>query len=341
MPERDSGWVGGAVVDAEDARLATAALAAPGRTPAQSRTGLRPAPGDPGVVRATATPSGNVTVQPFQAVIQGTRHAAAGAYLATLDEQKTLDVLKVPAHGSYNRHDLVVARQTDAQYGDSTSKFAVEIVPGGPASQPSDPVVTGDVLKLARVTVRANSSTVTGGDITDLRPYTCAVGGILPVRNASERPVDAYPGLYVHRADTGRLEFWTGATWRSLVVEDDTGWQAVPVVTGWTAGRPGDTQDATVVHVRRIGPTVYVRGAVTRQNTPAGHGTVILKMPQAYQPQYAHRWAGNTWSGHHVGSHQFLDLSIERNGDLAMWTDNTVSVPVDETVMLHTSYLLG
>src|SRR5687767_6271391 len=113
MPERDSGWVGGNVVDAEDARLATSVLAAPGRTPAQSRTGLRPAPGDPGLVRATGTPSGNVTVQPFQAVIQGTRHAAAGAYLTTLDEQKTLDVLKVPAHGSYNRFDLVVARQTD------------------------------------------------------------------------------------------------------------------------------------------------------------------------------------------------------------------------------------
>ncbi|MFJ4100960.1 hypothetical protein [Amycolatopsis japonica] len=341
MPERDSGWVGGAVVDAEDARLATAALAAPGRTPAQSRTGLRPAPGDPGVVRATSTPSGNVTVQPFQAVIQGTRHAAAGAYLATLDEQKTLDVLKVPAHGSYNRHDLVVARQTDAQYGDATSKFVVEVVAGTAASQPADPVVTGDVLKLARVTVRANTSAVTGGDITDLRPYTCAVGGILPVRNASERPLDAYPGLYVHRADTGRLEFWTGGAWKSLLVDDDTGWQVVPVVAGWTAGRPGDNQDATVVHVRRIGPTVYVRGAVTRQNTPAGHGTVILTMPQIYQPQYAHRWAGNTWSGHHIGSHQFLDLSIEKNGDLAMWTDSSVMVPVDETVMLHTSYLLG
>ncbi len=341
MPERDSGWVGGAVVDAEDARLATAALAAPGKTPAQSRTGLRPAPGDPGLIRATATPSGNVTVQPFQAVIQSTRHAAAGAYLATLDEQKTLDVLKVPAHGSYSRHDLVVARQTDAQYGDSTSKFTVEVVPGTAASQPTDPVVTGDVLKLARITVRASTSTVTGGDITDLRPYTCAVGGILPVRNASERPVDAYPGLYVHRTDTGRLEFWSNGGWKSLVVDDDTGWQVVPVAANWTAGRPNDNEEATVVHIRRIGPMVYVRGAVTRQNIPAGHGTVILTMPQAYWPQYGHHWAGNTWGGQAIGSHQFLDLGIQRNGALAMWTDSDVSLPVNETILLNTSYLLG
>lgn len=340
MPERDSGWVGGNVVDAEDARLATAALAAPGRTPAQSRTGLRPAPGDPGLVRATATPSGNVTVQPFQAVIQGTRHAAAGAYLATLDEQKTLDVLKVPAHGSYSRHDLVVARQTDAQYGDTTSKFTVEVIPGTAASPPSDPPATGDVLKLARITVRANTSTVTGGDITDLRPYTCAVGGILPVRTAADRPIDAYPGLYVHRLDIGKLEFWNGSGWKSLVIEDDTGWQSVPVAANWVPSSPNTAEDG-VVQVRRIGNIVYLRGGVIRKNAAAGHGALILTIGPQFRPQFAHHWVGPTWHGHAIGAHQFLDLGLYRNGEMYLWTDSNVAVPVDETVFLNTSYVVG
>lgn len=340
MPERDSGWVGGSVVDAEDARLATSMLAAPGKTPAQSRTGVRPAPGDPGLVRGTPLPSGNVTVQPFQAVIQGTRHAGAGAYLATLDEQKTLDVLKVPAHGSYSRFDLVVARQTDAQYGDSTSKFTVEVIAGTAASQPSDPTVPGDVLKLARITVRANASTVTGGDITDLRPYTCAVGGVLPVRNAAERPVDAYNGLYVHRLDTGRLEFFNGSGWKSLTVEDDTGWQPVSLSAGWVPTGP-DPEDGNVVQVRRIGPVVHMRGVVTRIGTPADHGAQIMVMPAPFRPARAHRWVAGTWKGNQINAPQFYELGLYTTGSLVVWTDNPTPVPVDETIFLHTTYFLG
>ncbi|MCE7001795.1 hypothetical protein LWC34_02910 [Kibdelosporangium philippinense] len=344
MPERDSGWVGGSVVDAEDARLATAALAAPASSPVQSRTGLRPAPGDPGLVRATGTPSGNVTVQPFQAVIQGTRHAGAGAYLTTLDEQKTLKVLDVPAHGSYSRIDLVVARQTDAQYGDTTSRFTVEVVAGTADPSPAEPVVPGDVLKLAQITVRANTSSITTADILDLRPYTCAVGGILPVRNADQRPVDAYNGLYVHRQDTGRLEFFNGSGWKSLVIEDDTGWQPLslnPFV--WLPQRPGVDEDGSGVHVRRIGQVVYLRGTATRRTTPAGHGAVIVTIPQAFRPPLAHHWVANTFTGHAppANAHQFLDMSLQRNGEVALWTDNNVSVPVGETIYLNTSYLLG
>jgi hypothetical protein len=340
MPERDSGWVGGSVVDAEDARLATASLAAPGKTPTQARSGLRPAPGDPGLVRATPTASGSVTVQPFQAVIQGTRHSATGAYLATLDELKTINVLRVPAHASFGRFDIVVARQTDVQYGDSVSGFVVDVVAGTAASSPSEPTVPGDAIRLARIAVRAGTSTIIGADITDLRPFTSAVGGVLPVRNGSERPIDAYVGMYVHRLDTGRLEFWSGNAWKALVVEDDTGWQPMPVAANWVPTTPDVVGDG-VVSVRRIGQAVHLRGGLTRKNTPAGHGTLVMTLPLAYRPQFVHRWAGVTWHGHGIGSHQFLDLSIATDGDLNMWTDSSVEVPVDETIYVNTTYFLG
>ncbi|SDI30528.1 hypothetical protein SAMN05192558_10756 [Actinokineospora alba] len=342
MPERDSGWLSGSVVDAEDARLATGALALAAKGPLQSRSGLRPAPGDPGLVRPTATPSASITVQPFQAVIQGTRNPAAGSYLATLDQVKTVDVLTAaPAHASYPRYDLVVARQSDAQYGDSRSAFTVEVVTGTPTASPADPAVTGDVVRLARLKVRAGATMIAAADIVDLRPYTCAVGGILPVRNASERPVDPYPGFYVHRIDTGKVEFWNGTGWRSLVVEDDTGWVEVPLLADWSAVGLEPVNDGTAIRVRRIGQIVHLSGSVTRKNTTAAHGTAILTLPQAYRPTWAHRWVATTYYGHQKSAPQFYELGLYPSGSLVLWTDNAQQVPIDEQVFLNTSYLLG
>ena len=139
-PERDSAWISGGVIDAEDARLATGVFAAPGAGPVQARTGVKPATGDPGRVQATTTVSGKVTVSPFQGVIQGTRATATGAYLVTLDQQKTIDVLGTyPASTLNPRHDLIVARQRDTQYGDATTAMTVELVKGTEAAAPSTP----------------------------------------------------------------------------------------------------------------------------------------------------------------------------------------------------------
>ncbi|GFJ95972.1 hypothetical protein [Phytohabitans rumicis] len=211
MAERDSGWMSGGVVDAEDARLATGLLAAPGATPLQSRGGIRPSGGHPARVEATSTPSKDVTVRPFQAVIQGTRSTAAGSYLVTLDAVKTVDVLgAAPAHGSNERFDLIVARQFDPQYADSRSGMVVERVTGTAGTTPVDPAVPGDHLKLARIRVRAGATTITEADISDLRAYTSALGGIMLARNATDRPLNPYWGFYVHRLDTSRLEVWDG-----------------------------------------------------------------------------------------------------------------------------------
>lgn len=339
MAERDSGWISGGVVDAEDARLATGVLAAPGSGPLQSRSGIRPTDGHPGRVEASSTPSKDVTVRPFQAVIQGTRSTVAGSYLVTLDAVKTVDVLgTAPADGSNERRDLIVARQFDPQYADSRTGMVVERVTGTPAATPTDPPVTGDHLKLARLRVRAGATTITTADITDLRTYTSALGSIMLARNAADRPVNPYQGFYVHRLDTNRLELWDGASWRAPL-EDDTGWVDVPVAANWTAGGMAG-QDEPAVRVRRVGPAVYLRGVVTRRNSAAPHGTLAVTIPLAFRPRWAHRWVVATYAGLQWNAPQFYEIGLYTDGTLLVFTDSSATVPVNEMVFLYTSWLL-
>ncbi|HEX6468499.1 MAG TPA: hypothetical protein VF069_05335 [Streptosporangiaceae bacterium] len=239
MAERDSGWVSGGVVDAEDARLATGVLAMAGAGPIQTRTGLKPGPGNPGLVQATATPSSGITVQPFQAVIQGTRLTAAGSYLVTLDQVKTVAV--PPAHPSNPRLDLIVARQRDQQYGDESSGMTVECVSGTPAAAPVPPPVPGDYVVLAQLTVRAGAGVISSTDITDRRSFAVAAGGVLPLLPHETPPAQGFDGQRVYDLETGQDLVWRAAGWRPAVAGTiqaygpaDSGWPRSGTTTGNT-----------------------------------------------------------------------------------------------------------
>ncbi|MET8076248.1 hypothetical protein [Streptomyces sp. NPDC005303] len=274
--ERDSGWLSGSVVDAEDARLATGVLASaaadPGN-PIAARTGIRPGPGSPGNVEATSTPSRNVTVRPFQGVIQGTRTTAAGAYLITLAQQKTLDVLTAaPAHSSYARIVLVVARQTDRQYGDESDGMLVQVVAGAPAVTPVAPTVTGDHLRLAQITVRANAGSVTQADIKDLRVSTVAAGGVLPLQSHESLPAEGYTGQRLYDLETGLDLVRTGTDWRPAATgaveffgPADTGW---PLTSG-SAGATGYTFNQVTVSAAPYPRMLLVTAQLTAQTSGA------------------------------------------------------------------------
>lgn len=212
MAFRDSGWVGGGVLDAQEARLATGALAMAGAGPIQARSGVKPAAGSPGLVAQTGTASAGVLINALQGTIQGTRSTSAGSYLVTSDAQFTLDILAgAPADPTNPRNDLIIARQRDTQWADAATAFDIIRVGGTPAGSPVDPTVTGDYIPLARVRVNAAVTTITAAVITDLRPWSVAAGGVLPVTSQAERDALApYAGLAVWRIDTNpqRLEVW-------------------------------------------------------------------------------------------------------------------------------------
>lgn len=309
MAERDSGWVGGSVVDAQDARLATGTLVQAGAGPLQVRQGIKPATGTPGLVKQTGTASKNVTVEPFQAAIQATRATAGGPYLATLDAQKTLDLLTAnPADATNARRDLIIARQSDTQWSDASTAMLVQQVVGSPSGSPVDPTpAAGDYITLARVTVPANATTIVSANITDLRPFAVATGAILPVASQTERDALAkYIGMCVYRLDTLQVEAWNGTSWDIVGPRND-------ILAAWTSYTPSWTASTTnptlgngtlVGRYMLIGKTCHVSITLTiGSTTTVGAGTYLFGLPFAAAsggPNYlgvARFTASSVWIG--------------------------------------------
>lgn len=302
MAERDSWAVGNTSdrkVGAEDARRAMAALMVPGHTPVSSLTGLRLGGGNPGRVTATGTPGPSVVVEEFQGFLDNS--GRPGTYIVTLDGNKTIDLLTAnPAHASNQRNDLIVAQQSDADYGDADRNFLVRHIVGTPSGSPTDPVPSGspNYVTLARVRVTAGATTITNAMIDDLRPaWTVALGGIKPVRGTTDRT--ALPLLnsqVIIRLD--RSPIWTemcdGTAWRvmpgavtastadrdsaitspyngQLVISTDTGAVWERVAGAWVAlpqGFMGETKRATTDS--GIGTTETVLDTVTISNVISG-----------------------------------------------------------------------
>jgi len=205
------------------------ALAYPHSAAMKSKSGFRPGPGaSPGLVTATGTPNAFVHVAPFQLLMQNIRGSGLGTYIQCLDAIKDINILSTGADPTNPRNDLIVAQQSDLFDADANSDFTVRHVVGTPGAVPVDPAVSGSTnfVTLARVRVNALATTITSGNITDLRTtghansltgglYSVASGGVLPVASQAER--DALTGLYngltVWRQDLLRQQTYTGSAW--------------------------------------------------------------------------------------------------------------------------------
>jgi hypothetical protein len=338
--ERDSGWVSGGLVDAEDARYATGMLVTPSETTGLGyRYGRIPGPGARGLVSIAGTPSGSVVVNPFQAVIPGAQATGRGPYLVTLAEPKTIDVLQaVPPDPAGERVALIIAQQTDTQYGDLTTAFEVRVVGGAPAVT-DDPVIQGAFLPLARIRIAKNATSL--GTVEDLRAgFTCAVGGVLPVRNANDRPVNAFAGQYVHRLDTGHLECYDGGGWRTVDLID-TGWQAVTAGPDWfprLLSRPSEGFPPILPHpapeVRMVGPMVYVSGQIDAK-VGIADGSVVFTFPDTrFLPRADRHFVGMT-GDHLIG----LRVSVSQNAVVVAYA--TPSITANTRVSVDGSWLVG
>lgn len=235
MAVRNALWVQAAgptgLLTVEDTRVGTSAFLYSGASNLVAKSGFKPgAVNDPGGVTASGTPDANVHVAPFQLVLQTTRATVGGAYVMTLDASATVNILSTPADPTNPRNDLVIAQQSDTFYGDGVSTWQIRQVVGTPSGSPVDPTVSGstDYVTLARVRVNANATTITTGNITDLRTsghakslvgglYTSALGSILPVNSQTERDaLSSYDGLSVYRRDNDWLEINNGVGWQQV-----------------------------------------------------------------------------------------------------------------------------
>ncbi|MGK3208938.1 hypothetical protein [Amycolatopsis sp. MEPSY49] len=222
MVERKPVWVDG--VQASEARLANAVFlqgegAGDALDAVRVRPGVRPAGANPGQVTAS---SNTVTVQPFQAVVADSANPASGPYVVTLEAVQTLPL--PAAHASLARIDLVAAEVAD-------DGFSVNLHVGEPASSPVPPALSTTYLPLAQISVKPGQQPA----ITDLRRFTAAAGGILPVRAAAELPTvaQASPGQFAYRLDSGELQVFRAGGWQRFK-QPRNRWQSLQLSSGWS-----------------------------------------------------------------------------------------------------------
>jgi hypothetical protein len=72
--------------------------------------------------------------------------------------------------------------------GTASSNAVVQVVTGTPASSPSAPSLPANSISLAQVLVPPGSSSISTGNITDLRAYVVAPGGVLPIASSAVAP---------------------------------------------------------------------------------------------------------------------------------------------------------
>jgi hypothetical protein len=138
------------------------------------------------------------------------------------------------ANASLARNDLIIVRVQDSQYAGSNNLGTLEVVTGTAAASPADPTPPANSLTLARVVVPAAAASIVSGNITDLREWTAALGGSIPVRNAAQRDaMTKFDGLTVYRMDNHNVEVWNASTsiWMG---EQASGTSGITAATGWS-----------------------------------------------------------------------------------------------------------
>jgi len=129
--------------------------------------------GASGVVRsadlAVTAPGGTMTVSVASgwAAIVGTYQTNMGTYMAYNDAAATATI--TTADPSNPRIDLVCITVNDAAYTGSLNSVAINVVKGTAAGSPTVPSTPTNSIALAQVAVAAGATSITSGNITDVR----------------------------------------------------------------------------------------------------------------------------------------------------------------------------
>lgn len=125
-----------------------------------------PGGGDLEVTERDAGANMTVDVASGRCVVAGTEQSDQRSYLCVFDDSGNIPV--TAADGSDTRIDRVVVRVRDSAVSGADDQPVVEVVAGTPGAgePPSEP---GSSITLATITVGANVSSISDGDITDAR----------------------------------------------------------------------------------------------------------------------------------------------------------------------------
>lgn len=210
---RNPGWCDGLTLAAQDIRLVdiSALLSgAGGSSTNQLGIGGGVRPGANGPLLVAAATGLSVTVAPGFALIQSSTAANGGTYAACLDTSATLTCQTADSVNA--RIDSVCVSVVDN--GDATSKALVQIITGTPGGSPSAPALPANSVRLGDITVGANATSLSAGNVADKRTYVAAAGGIKLVQSSSFYPTAGQGAVGDHYFDLklGRLLVFNGTT---------------------------------------------------------------------------------------------------------------------------------
>jgi hypothetical protein len=176
--------------------------------PARIRQGVKPSYQNQQLkVRAAATPNMTVIVSGGYCFIDQHDTGGVGTYVCFNDADVTLPIAPAGGAGQY-RKDTVVASVYDAEYAGSASEWRLEVIQG-PYAASAGATVRGTLPPnaqiLADISLGPSQTSVAAGNISDIRQYSVAAGGVVPV-GSSNAPNRLHPGQVLYLTDTDVLE---------------------------------------------------------------------------------------------------------------------------------------
>lgn len=149
---------------------------------AKSRGGILTGGVSGGNLTAAVSSGLSFTVADGAAVVPAA--SGDGSYLAVSNASQTLTC--AAADPSNPRIDLVCIQVVDN--GNNTSYAELVIVEGTPAATPAVPATPSGALALYQVAVAAGATTLSSGNLTDVRTWTAAPGGVIRCPDMSSLP---------------------------------------------------------------------------------------------------------------------------------------------------------
>lgn len=173
-------------------------------TPLRIRQGVKPSYQNYQLkVRAAGTPNMTVIVSAGFVWIDNHDLAGYGAYACENDADYTINVPAAGGAGQY-RKDTIVASVYDAETAGATNEFRIELIQGPYAASAGATVrgtLPSNAQVLADIAIAPSQTSVSSGNITDVRNYAVAAGGIVPISSSNDMN-HPHPGQVRYRTDT-------------------------------------------------------------------------------------------------------------------------------------------
>jgi hypothetical protein len=158
-----------------------------------------------GAMAITAAGGMNIQVSAGYCCVPNSSSALQGGYVFGVMSAQTLTL--AAASLTLPRIDIIVAGVNDT--GLDSSGAYVQIEEGTPAATPSVPIAPANSITLAQIAVGASVTSVTSANITDVRTWVVAPGGILPIASESAAPA-APASQFMYNLQTNALVTGSG-----------------------------------------------------------------------------------------------------------------------------------